>query len=578
MSPSQSATSGNEDDTANTNDTTTTNSTRKRKRTPSSWKKNKKSAAYNNGTVKKHKGRELQRCVKPRCSCKKKECKKITDAERETIFKSYWGLGETLRRQNYIVGSTQKVEKRRSKLNSTRGHPVKYFFRNGPEQTRIDVCEQFFLNTLDISRRTVHYSLKRSVHGAVRKTPAGPPSNKMPADIVQSVKSHIESINKVESHYSRSTTKRDYFEAGLSIPKLYAMFKVSEFHRPEVKESYYAKVFNENYNIGFHVPSKDTCDTCSERQKGNVIDTIESNEKFEGHIRRKDAARNHKELDKQLSDGKISVTFDLQQVLTAPRLFNGASYYKRKLNCYNLTVYELQSNRGFCYFWHEGESGRGSNEIASCVLKYLRQVDEEGKKHVVLFSDTCGGQNRNKIFSTALIHFIATSKNIEKIEHKYFESGHSQMECDSMHSAIERSFKNKEVDLPCGYIEHMKSARTRSPYTAIELVHNEFMDYKGLNDIAMKSDAFSGIINCHYFKYEKNGGNPIVVMSDEIDGEPKEIAYRKRGRPYDITNVTPLHNSEVSISKEKKNDILSLVPFLTSKQMGTLFYNSLKST
>lgn len=280
------------------------------------------------------------------------------------------------------------------------------------------------------------------------------------------MRAHIRSINTIESHYYRSTSKRKYIEAGLSVPKLYNMYKTSEHFNATIKQSNYTKIFTE-FNFGFHVPTKDRCDTCTiyektkELRQENSDESVIANEAIEqkqvSHIRRNKSAHQNKDIDKECLNGLRTITFDLQQVLTAPQLFNGSAYYKRQLNCYNLTIYELQTKRGFCYTWHEGEAARGTNEIGSC-LNYLTMVETEGDvKKVVMYSDICGGQNRNKIFSTSIIHFLAKSTNVKTLQQKYFESGHSHMECNSMRSVIEGSFKNKEVDIPCGYIQHMKS-------------------------------------------------------------------------------------------------------------------------
>lgn len=553
--------------------------TRKRKRAPESWKRNRKSKTYNSGKTRCRNGQRRERRLGPRCECKRKECKLISDGERENILEKYWGLGQPILRQNYIVNHAVKKEKKRAKLNSKRGSPIAYSLMN-TDGIRVNVCEKFFCNTLDISTRVVHYNIGKAQHGTRYKADYPAPANKMSDNAIQSVKNHIESLNRIESHYCRSSTKREYFEAGLSISKLYNMYSESEFNNSKIKESYYAKVFNENYNIGFHVPTKDSCDICSSFSKLSPDDiTDELRASHAKHLQRKDTARRHKEQDKVATPGKIAVTFDLQQVLPAPRLFNGSSYYRRKLNCYNLTVYELHSQRGFCYTWHEGEGARGSNEISSCLVKYLKTVDEEGYQHVVLYSDTCGGQNRNRIFSTAIIHFLCSASHVKLIEHKYFESGHSQMECDSMHSAIEHSFKDREIDLPCGYLNHMKVARGKKAqqYNVSELMHEDFWDFKALNEKALKPDAFAGIINAHYLKYKKEDGEPTVAMSTDIEGEETAISYRRRGRQYSLNIVTRAYSGPLPVSKEKKADLLALIPHLASRQMGQLFYNSLRT-
>ena len=56
--------------------------------------------------------------------------------------------------------------------------------------------------------------------------------------------------------------------------------------------------------------------------------------------------------------------------------------------------------------------------------------------HLSIFSDTCKGQNRNQHLA-ALFMFNVQTTYLNIIEQKYLESGHSQMEVDSMHSAIE---------------------------------------------------------------------------------------------------------------------------------------------
>ena len=58
------------------------------------------------------------------------------------------------------------------------------------------------------------------------------------------------------------------------------------------------------------------------------------------------------------------------------------------------------------------------------------------------------GQNRNQ-FTTAAHHYTLMSlPNLEVINHKCFESGHSQIESDSVHAAIEVAKKMTKVYVP----------------------------------------------------------------------------------------------------------------------------------
>ena len=129
-------------------------------------------------------------------------------------------------------------------------------------------------------------------------------------------------------------------------------------------------------------------------------------------------------------------TFDLQSLLYTPLSLVSVMYYIRKLCCYNLSVYNLGTQAGTCYVWSETEAGRGSCEVTMCLrLQLLSLVINI--EHVVMYSDVCGGQNRNQIIATRLLDAVNTSNNIKIIDHKFLESGHTHMECDWMHTGIE---------------------------------------------------------------------------------------------------------------------------------------------
>lgn len=94
------------------------------------------------------------------------------------------------------------------------------------------------------------------------------------------------------------------------------------------------------------------------------------------------------------SQNILVACYDLQAVLQTPCGDISVLYYKRKLNCYNFTVYNTTKKHGMCYFWNESVAKRGVNEIGSCILMYIREYSVG--KNVVFYSDNCCGQNKNK--------------------------------------------------------------------------------------------------------------------------------------------------------------------------------------
>jgi len=90
------------------------------------------------------------------------------------------------------------------------------------------------------------------------------------------------------------------------------------------------------------------------------------------------------------------VTFDLQSVLQVPETDVSPLYYSRKFCMFNLTIYDMKPpNNGYCYCWMETEGKRGSNEVGTCLYRWLSSLPTTVEE-AVLYSDKCGSQNRNQ--------------------------------------------------------------------------------------------------------------------------------------------------------------------------------------
>lgn len=112
----------------------------------------------------------------------------------------------------------------------------------------------------------------------------------------------------------------------------------------------------------------------------------------------------------------------------------------------------------------------------------MNEVDSSKYNHIIFYSDGCTYQNRNSILANTLI--LVSKKTGITITQKFLEVGHTQMECDSMHSAIEKQLRNREVYSPDGYFEPCRSARVNpKPYKVEYLSHNFFLKYSNLKFI-----------------------------------------------------------------------------------------------
>ena len=124
----------------------------------------------------------------------------------------------------------------------------------------------------------------------------------------------------------------------------------------------------------------------------------------------------------------------------------------------------------------EGLAKRGSNNIASCIWRYIKT---NTTKEFVFFSDNCGGQNKNRPVTAMYMHAVATL-NVYRISHYYLERGHTENEGDSTHSTIERAARRVNIYTPMQWYAVVASAKRQGEaYSVVEMA-DKMKDFKPL--------------------------------------------------------------------------------------------------
>ena len=251
-------------------------------------------------------------------------------------------------------------------------------------------------------------------------------------------------------------------------------------------------VFQDKYFLrNTTILSLNQCSQCTRFALKQATESVDSNLKDiqEAHLRRKQESREEKSKDKtraKVDKTSYSATFDLQAVLSTPCTLLGELgelYYKRKLACYNLSFYSLGDENGRCYVWDETQGGRGSCEVGTCLITHINSIagSTARVKEITVYSDTCGGQNRNKHVVAAFLFAINKENNIQTINHKFFEPGHSQMEFDSIHAQVENAKKKTVVYVPSQWNTVISLSRKKKPYVVIPMKYTDFLDLKGFS-------------------------------------------------------------------------------------------------
>ena len=388
----------------------------------------------------------------------------------------------------------------------------------------------------------------------------------------------------MESHYCRADTSRKYLEPGLSVIKMDELYKekCKEEHLTPVSSQIYRKIFATEYNLGFHHPRKDQCLQCETFKRASEHEKLDLQSNYDEHIKRKKDAQEKKKQDKENAAKDptfVTATFDLQSVLQLPCSDVSSMYYKRKLCVYNFTIYAANSRVGHCYLWNELDGKRGSSEIGSCIRHYLSSLPDTVKR-VSFHSDSCGGQNRNQDVASVLMHSVQ-SLPLEEITLNFLETGHIQMECDSMHAAIELAKKNVRVYPQREWYNVIHMARRHKPYVVYQLDFSSFFDLEKVkNDLIVNRNkntdgATVNWMEIHSIRFKKDSPFSFLYSYEPMGEYRKVVTKVQRGRRSKPAALVQLYKKQLGITAAKKRTLCSfakLEPYLMTSMNGTTTY------
>lgn len=266
--------------------------------------------------------------------------------------------------------------------------------------------------------------------------------------------------------------------------RLYIEFCHEQNEHP-VKEHIYRAVFH-SYNppLAFHHPKKDRCTFCSLYDQTPKPCSVNLEEKYQNHKIREHESLAMKDEEMRNSSAEHRVlTFDMEATLAIP--FSGESiiFYKRKLALYNFTIYDGEGN-GYSYLYDETNGTKGCNEVATAIFMYCQQLPETVTE-ITTWSDTCAAPNH---FLCMLIYLVNTSPHLKVINVKYLESGHTYLQCDSMHAIIERKKKPRKIYSIGEMRMVVETARLDpKPYSCKIQNYTEVLDFKKLSKDIVKN-------------------------------------------------------------------------------------------
>lgn len=529
------------------------------------------------------KGKKIgERQLSSLSTCRLKCCERFSETERKQCFDEYWALGNRDRRAMYVASLITILPKNTQKTDGrtvNREYYCKYKLIINNEDKII--CKECFCKTYGETKGFVNVVIEKKKNSASGVIPCDmrgcqPPKNKKTIDDTTTAINHILSFPNYESHYCRKRTNRKYLSSDLSIAAMYRLYK--EKCTNPVSLKLYAKCFHD-LNLSFKKPAKDTCHTCdllnTKISLAQGQENLDLKAELAEHQTLAEKAYSEKRKDKENAKRDPSIqayTFDLQQCLPTPYLKTSVSFYKRQLWSFNLTVHNLANDKATCYMWDETIGARGANQIASCLWHLLQNLPPNIKQ-VTFYSDTCGGQNKNNIVAMMFMFLLHIHPTLEIINHKFLISGHSHMECDSDHAVIERTKKKTHLKINHlnDWIQLVRSCKLKNAFEVIPMQLEQFLKFSELSSkkgpfTIKKKDVHGNKFlwqPVKWLQFRKPIGE--IYFKTDIDSESpfNVISFKKRGK-YNLDNVQlePVSKETLPITKEKKKDLLDLLPLI----------------
>lgn len=525
----------------------------------------------------------------------------IDEGRQHELFQTFYDLPNWTTKTLFLRSFIEKkeVERKLSDLNpiiqqKNRSGTYIYWLLDS-DGKRQQVCNTFFCKCLQVTSKRVYSACKTILANPTAEDHRGNrlPTNKTKKRDRDHVKEFIAKFPKYESHYGRKDSNRYYLAPYLNTCKMYREYKaVSEFRQRTVLSEYmFREIFNTEFNLAFKRPKTDTCKTCDEiharvHSAGVSYQQLEDQNalKLNHHqrVHRKKMDFEKDVCDAKNSNGKVQCyTFDLQKTLETPSLTTNEAYYRRQLWTYNLCVYDEVNGKGYMYMWSEDIASRGADEIGSCLFEHIRNFSPQNAEKIILYSGSCGGQNRNIKMTMLLKKLLTSLVNVNTIVQKFFISGHSYNSCDRCFGIIDKQRKvTQDIFLPKHWENVVRIAKKKEPtFEVVRMTKYDFYSSKKLLDLIVNRKVTDANIkiNWHQIESIKNiKDKPFVlnIKQFQSDDELKVNLHKKDVFQQMFVDVELEKTPARKIAKEKYNDLISLLKYIPLEYHE--FYKSLQ--
>lgn len=499
--------------------------------------------------------------------------------------------------QSLMEIASVERERPRGESSKPREFNIRYHILHNGKRTR--VCKKAFIQTYSCSPKRCYrlsHLLKNNTT-PTDKRGKNVSGNAIPGSVISKIRDHIESYPRKKEHYTGKD--KEFLAANLNIKLIYSMFVEKERNflletlgdEKRLSYKFFWQYFKENYDFGFGRPVKDACVTCEELNNKIKNPLLNDNAKKAAvaelmvHKRRSKKFYNSlNETKKICEDDKktIGISIDFMANVSLPCIPVQDLYYFRQLTLNVFGIHNLSTREMTCFVYHEGEGGKGANDVCSMIQWYINnKIDMDIVETLYIFADNCTGQNKNNTLIRYLMGLCEKSL-FKEVKLIFPVRGHSFMPNDRDFGIIRRKLRKQERYYTVKEVINliMSSSQKKNKFNVKCMKREDFVDYntwwpKFYKKTCLSEDSYGknvpkdkkvtfALTKYQEFRFNKN--NPRTVECMVTIGGIRADSFNLRNTQVNLElPKEPAYNGKLPINALKMEDIRKTLVYITEE-------------
>merc|ERR1712032_1695723 len=275
------------------------------------------------------------------------------------------------------------------------------------------------------------------------------------------------------------------------------------------------------------------------------------------HVLEKEA-KDNSPLDVDDDEVCLVIIIDFAQNLEMPSFREdqpGETYYFTPMTVPAFGIVDCNSkdNHLYAYIYSEKEGRKGGNDVASLIMKYLKDrgyLDGKTRMKLSIVCDNCTGQNKNDVVNR-LAPYLVEAGHFQKVSFVFFVAGHTKNDAykrfNNLKSVynVSNSYTMQQLVETCNISQFV---------TAVEVDHTVFFNYGKFFDSIYNKFQSGSVLKYQMFSSSVAYGDnaPIKCRTSNLPyaEEAIDINLRKTGiNDESIIVINGVHNHRSKVVK-----------------------------